>query len=474
MSLLAALVLSACLHGNEPGRPAVASALAFVDVNVVAMDSDRVLAGQTVVVRDGVIAEVGPSRSVRIPPGALRVEGVGRYLMPGLTDFHVHLRDPSELLSYLAYGVTSVVHLSGPMGNVPDVMALRAEVARGGTPGPTIYASGRVLDGDPPIFPRTSVVVRTAEEAIRVVAGQKAGGADLVKVYNNLEDDALRAAVRAAHERGLPVAGHIPRRIGRDRALQAALAAGLDVIAHGEEYFFTFFHGQVEALLDKGLVPTVDRTGIPEAVRRTKEAGAAVTPNLSFIAMTRAQLDDLAAVLADPETAYLHPSVRDMWKEQNPTRRDGLERFDRRERAKYPFVQELTAALHRAGVPLLLGTDASASGLFPGRSAHLELSELVKAGLTPYHALVAGTRAAGAFIGRWAPAARPFGTVTPGSRADLVLVRGNPMEDVRHASAIEGVVVRGRWLDAGELRALRERARARERASVSTLTPPAS
>jgi len=461
MYLLAALVLVSCVNRNEPGRPAAAPVLALVDVNVVPMDSDRVLAAQTVIVRDGAIAEVGPTGSVGIPPGAVRVAGAGRYLMPGLTDFHVHLRDPGELLSYLAYGVTSVVHLSGPMGNVPDVAALRAEVARGGTPGPTIYTSGRVLDGDPPIFPGTSVVVRTAEEAARVVAEQKDAGADLIKVYNNLEDGALRAAIRAAHDRGLPVAGHIPRRIGRDRALQAALAAGLDVIAHGEEYFFTLFHGEVEAALDEGLVPTVEAARIPEAVRRTKEAGAAVIPNLSFIAMTRAQLDDLAAVLADPEVAYLHPSVRDLWKEQNATRRDGLERFDRRERAKYPFVQELTAALQRAEVPLLLGTDASAPGLFPGRSAHLELAELVKAGLTPHQALGTGTRAPGTFIGRWSPGARPFGTVAAGSRADLVLVARNPLEDVRHASAIEGIVLRGRWLAMGELRALRESARTR-------------
>lgn len=179
-------------------------------------------------------------------------------------------------------------------------------------------------------------------------------------------------------------------------------------------------------------------------------------PNLSFVAMTRRQLDDIEVVLADPETRYLHPDVLAMWQAQNFTRRSDLERFDRRERAKYPFLKKLTKALNDAGVPLLLGTDASAPALFPGRSAHVELRELVRAGLTPYEALATGTRNAGMFIGEHVRSARPFGTVAPGQQANLILVKENPLTDPDVTLDISGVMVQGRWLARAELDQARE------------------
>ncbi len=455
-STLLALLLVATSACAAPARTGDrGTVVAFVNVAVVPMDSERVLRGQTVVVRDGRIATLGATAAVRVPRGARRIDGTGRYLLPGLIDAHVHLRDRSELLSYLAWGVTTVFHLSGATGSIDDVLDLRSRVASGEIPGPSIYTTGRILDGDPPIYPGVSVAVPRAADAAREAAAQVAAGADFVKVYNNLPEPALRAAIAAAHQRGVAVFGHIPRAGGRATALQAALAARLDVIAHGEEFFFTYFHEGIEDQLSQGGIPEVALEHITEAVRMTREAGAAVIPNLSFIAATRAQLDDLGAVHAGTEWRFLTEAVREAWRRDNPTTRRDLERFDRRERAKYPFVQKLTRALSDAGVPLLLGTDASAAGLFPGRSAHLELQELVQAGLTPYQALATGTKNAGAFLAAHTRGI-PAGTITPGSRADLLLLRGNPLEDVTHAAAIEGVMVRGKWHSAAELQQSRD------------------
>jgi len=437
-------------------RPTRAPDVAIVDVNLIPMDSERVLSSQTVLVTRGLISRIGPTASLEVPRGARRIEGGGRYLLPGLVDAHVHLRDTTELLSYLAYGVTSVIHLSGPMGNVPNVLDLRGRVASGSVIGPTIYTTGRILDGDPPINPGVSVPIRTAQDARTTVRDQIEAGVDFVKVYNNLSTAAVGAAVASAHRRGVAVFGHVPRAEGRSLALQAALEAGLDVVAHGEEYFFTFFYDDVERQLDKGEVPKVDEGRIPEAVRLTKAAGVAVTPNLSFVSMTRAQLDDLKSVLDDPEIRFLDPDVLSMWKRRNPTTRSDLDRFGRRETAKYAFLQRLTLALSDAGVPLLLGTDASTPGLFPGKSAHVELRELVKAGLTPYQALAAGTRSAGAFIAGHTHT-RPFGTIVPGSRADLLLFRRNPLEDIANIDELDGVLVRGTWFTMAELQRRREK-----------------
>ena len=173
--------------------------------------------------------------------------------MPGLVDFHVHLRDPSELLSYLIHGVTTVVHMSGPTSNVPDVLALRRRIVDGEIPGPNVYSTGRILDGNPAINPRVSTVVATPEEARRVVEDQYRAGVDFIKVYNNLTSEVLRTVVEAAHQRGLAVIGHIPRRDGRSQALQTALMAGQDMIAHGEEFFFTYFYVDTDSLLARRL-----------------------------------------------------------------------------------------------------------------------------------------------------------------------------------------------------------------------------
>lgn len=459
ISLLSFFLLASCSSAS-PARTGIPNQrpLAFVHVNVITMTQDGLLKDQTVLVERGKITRVGPSASVRLPSNAQQIDGRGKYLMPGLVDFHVHLRDPSELLSYLVHGVTTVVHMSGPMGNVPDVLALRRRIADGEIPGPNVYSTGRILDGNPAINPRVSTVVATPEEARRFVEDQYRAGVDFIKIYNNLTSEVLRAVVEAAHQRGLAVIGHIPRRDGRSQALQTALMAGQDMIAHSEEFFFTYFYGDTDSLLARNLAPQPDRSKIPLVVRLVRESGTAVTPNLSFVNMTRRQLDNLDAVLSDPEARYLHPNVAATWREQNPTRRPDRAHFSLRERAKYSFLKDLLPALQAGGVTLLLGTDSSAPGMFPGKSAQLELSELVKAGLKTQQALATGTRNAGQFIKEHVRGAESFGTVSPEQRADLLLLEANPLTSIDNISQIAGVTVRGHWLSRGELEKMRSEA----------------
>jgi hypothetical protein len=225
----------------------------------------------------------------------------------------------------------------------------------------------------------------------------------------------------------------------------------VDVIAHGEEVFFTHLGGASDALIERSGAAVSDER-IATAVRSIRESGAYVSPTLSFIAMTARMLEDIDAVFRDPEFERLAPDVQRLWRDQNPTRRPDLDAFRRRERVKRAAVTVLTARLQAAGVPLLLGTDASAPGLFPGKSAHLELEELVRSGLTPFEAIAAGTSTPGRFFHeRLRPAGSrgetpaPSGTIEPGRMADLLLVGADPLASVRNMALIEGVMVRGRW-----------------------------
>lgn len=437
-------------RARPPESPA--DTLLIRHVHVIPMTRDTVLRDYAVRIVDGTIDRVAPSGELVAGEGEVVVEGEGRYLLPGLVDFHVHIRDDSELLAYLAFGVTTVVNLRGS----PEHLELARAVEAGEVLGPSIVTSGPLIDGEPPIWSGSgTVVVTTPSDARETVAAQARAGYDLIKTYNNLDPDELRAVVEEAEAHGLPVVGHIPRNPDRATALQKALDAGMAMIPHAEEIFFTYLGGSGDAGMS-GAPPPVDPARIREAARLVAAAGAAVTPNLSFVAMTARMLEDLDGVLAHPEARYLAPDVMAMWREQNPARRDDLERFVAREAVKGPAVRALTLELQRAGVPLLLGTDASAPGLYPGWSAILELEELVAAGLSPFEALEAGTRTAGEFLAEKVAGAPAIGTIEAGKRADLVLVENNPLADVTNMREPVGVVLRGRWLPRAELDSARE------------------
>lgn len=472
---IAVAVAAACSAGGEPPGPRTSgsgatdgrgestsaevrqrgdSTLAITDVTAIPMDGEP-LPRATVVVRGDRILALGPADEVRVPEGTRRIDGAGHFLIPGLVDAHVHIRSRIELLSYLRHGVTTAFQLAGTPSGAPDVLETRRRIATGELVGPTIYATGPMIDGDPPNFASVSVVVTSPDSAARVVERQHDAGFDFLKIYNGVSPEVARAVIAEGHRLGMPTFGHIPRNPDRGTALQKALGAGLDVIAHAEELFFTYYHDGVEEMLDAGRVPVRDTARVGEAARLIREAGAFVIPNLSFVAATRTQLDDLGSVLADPEMRFLHPDTRQMWEGQNPTRRPDLERFELRERAKYDFLRHLTKALAERGVPLLAGTDASAPGLFPGRSLHLELRELVDAGLSAEAALAAATRTPGEFVALHLPDGPRFGVIAPGARADLVLLRENPLEDIARIGTVEGVVAGGRWYGVSEIDAMR-------------------
>jgi imidazolonepropionase-like amidohydrolase len=442
--LLRALVLPATVaaafglaQAPEPAAPVIA----FVNVNVIPMTAAVVLRNQTVIVRGERIADMGPA--VQIPDEAVRIEGSGSYLLPGLIDFHVHVRNEAELSAYLRHGVTTVVSMRGTR----TVRVLRDRLRAGTIAGPRLLTAGPLVDGDPPIWPGEDTLRITSPEGARRAAAEHCrGDYEFLKAYNNLQPDLLEIIVAAVHECGIPVAAHLPRVPVRAEGLRRALAAGVDIIAHGEEIFFTHLGGASDAQLTKAGTP-IAPTIVEEAVQLVKRADAYVVPNLSFIEMTRRMLANVDEVFADPEFQMLSTDVRRLWQEQNPTRRRDLEAFTKRERLKRDTVLALTLRLQRAGVPLLLGTDASGPGMFPGKSAHLELEQLVAAGLSPYEALTAGTSRAARFLETRVARlnGERLGLIAVGAIADLILLPGNPLEDVRHLAGLNGVMVRGSW-----------------------------
>jgi imidazolonepropionase-like amidohydrolase len=406
-----------------PGAPA--GVTAFVGVTVVPMDTERVLPNHTVLIQNGWITALGPSGQVTVPTGAVRIDGRGRYLVPGLADMHAHISYPSpfrwreerqiphdsdsaeamaerRLFAWLADGITTIRNLD----NAPPhprtglklsgvrVLRLRARAAAGELLSPRIYTSaawaGRYLGLE--TVPLDSVAT--------YIAAYKAAGYHFLKLHDEPQELA-EAAVAAARSMGLPVLGHVQGGITErahssssmtpEQALAWAAAMGYTSIEHLAGYL----------LSDWG-----------DEVKRRDSSESLSTRIRALATATR------RAGIWNCPTFALNSSA--------------------------PNAAQLVKALQDAGAGLLLGTDAP---LLRG-GIHAELEALVKlAGLTPYQALVTGTRNVAQYFGTLDSA----GTVTVGKRADLVLLSGNPLQDIRHTREPAGVMVAGRWLDRAAL-----------------------
>lgn len=450
---LLAFLLGACAAPRSPAPPdpQADGAIAIVGVSVVPMTpGGGVLRGQTVVVRDGRIAAVGPASRTPVPRGALRVDGRGRHLLPGLVDMHVHLEygeDPGILALFLAHGVTTVRNMDGRT----YILEWRERVARGELPGPTIHTAGPILDGDPPARADNTRVgdAAAAREAVRQ---QAAEGYDFVKVYGNLGAEPYRAVLDAARQGGLAVAGHIPRAVEVDDALDG----GQHAIEHLSD-----LAGLVEADSSpvRGrfhwskpfLAMPADSARIEDAARRVARSGVWIVPTLLERERALAPADSVQRWAAAPHAALVPAAWRALWTEQlqRVIRRMDRDDWDTAVRGQ-ATRRQVVRALHRAGARLLVGTDTPNPFVVPGYAVHEELAALVAAGLPAEAALAAATREAARSLGE----GDAWGTVEVGRRADLLLVAGNPLDDVRVLRAPVGVVARGRWYPAARLRAL--------------------
>lgn len=405
---------------------AEARVTAFLHASVVPMDAERLLRDQTLVVSGTRILTIGPTASTPVPPGARRIDASGLFLMPGLADMHVHVYVPEELTLYAAHGVTSVFNLDGR----PAHLSWRRRTARGELLGPAIYTAG-------PMFNRP----RSPEEAVEEVDRQADAGYDAVKIYNQVSRAEYAPLVAEAKRRNLILVGHVAREPG----FEATLAAG-QAIAHAEEYVYTFFNDDPNP--QNEVVHPLDTAKIPRAVSMTRQAGVSVIPTLVAFHNIVRQATALPAYLRNPDLASLAPFQRALLEPERNTyaRRFAKERLPGLA-VSYEFQRQLVRALHDGGVPILAGTDASWLGV-PGASLIEEVENFQDAGFTPYSALRTATADAAAMLHR----EDDFGTLRAGRRADVLVLRRNPLEDVRGLREMAGVMVNGRWIPEAERR----------------------
>jgi imidazolonepropionase-like amidohydrolase len=415
--------------------------VAFVNVNVVPMDRDRVVAGQTVVVRDGRIAAVGPSASTTVPAGAVRVDGQGKYLMPGLAEMHGHVPPPNQpaqyiedvLFLYFANGVTTVRGMQG----APGQLELRDRVNKGELVGPTLYLAGPSFNGN---------AVKTPEQAVQMVREQKSQGWDLLKVQGGLSVATYDAMARTAKEVGIPFAGHVPADVG----LLHAIEMGQQTYDH--------IDGFIEYL--GGAKGPVDEVKLREIVRRVREQGAWIVPTMAVWETLQGTLDD-KTLTAYPELKYMPVQQVQQWTLALQKRLSNPQFNQAAAKLVIDNRMRILRALHEGGVRILLGTDAPQQFSVPGFSIHREMTRMIAAGMTPYDVVKSGTQSVGAYF----KDRDDFGTIEVGKRADLVLVDANPLQNVANIARRSGVMARGRWLTEKDIQARLDRIASANKAS---------
>ena len=379
-------------------------------------EEPRRTAGQAVLIEGDVIAAVGPVGEVAAPAGARIVDGAGYTLMPGLVDMHVHIWDEAELGAYLANGVTTVRNMSG----MPFLLAMGERIERGELAGPHLFTTGPILNSPGPNAQLNHQIVENAEAARAAVRWQHAQGFGRVKVYSNLGREPFEAILDEAAALGMPVTGHTaegPRAEGvpatRPFAIpfDASLGAGFETIEH------------VESIVWHGLRNRHDEDAARELARRIAASGVPISATLIAFENLARIAETGGAHLSREGTDRLNPFI-------GATETAQFERWSNedaeRAAADAAFYRRFTAMLADAGAVIVAGSDAGIATNIPGVSLHDELDLLHEAGLSPFAVL----RAATVLPARILEADETAGTIEPGRRADLLLVAGDPLEDL--------------------------------------------
>lgn len=431
-------LLACCVTAH--GAPC---ALAITHVNVVPMDAERVLQDRNVLIGGGKILAIEGSGS-SVAHCAQTVDGAGRYLVPGLNDLHMHLETgafaqafgakpdpidyPAVLALYVANGVTGLRVMSG----APDILAFRNSQRGIASAYPRLLVASPMLSSDPPVLPEpVTKILKTPDEARAAVRGYARDGYDFIKVRDNLKPPVFRAVIEAARAEGLYVDGHISQRQG---------LSVFDVLRSGQHAF---------AHIDDLALQMTDKAHDPDRfVELLRACGCFIESTVGVERNTMAQLENYDAMIARPQMRFMHPLLLNaFWlKPNNPYLREKppLDFL----RGLYADSKMLLKKFADAGIHVVSGSDALNPMILPGVSLHDEFDSMIEAGLSPYQVLKTSTANAAAYV----PGFADTGVLETGRAANAVLVKTNPLKDIRALRDPDAVMINGHWRERNEIK----------------------
>ena len=446
--ILTILIVTGCSNSEE--------LVAFQNVNLVPMTAEKIVPNQTILVKGDRIYRIGKSNELKIPEKTKLIDGKGAYLMPGLADMHVHLKGDwplPQLDLYLANGVTTVRDLDGR----DFMLQWRDAIKAGQRTGPTIFASSPIIWGYEKDVPE------------RIL--KRKSGYDSIKLYSYFSKNDFKKTMAITKEQKSYTVGHIPFAVGLD----GVIAGGMNEIAHVEELIWEFvdfdrnknltpkeWFPYLKKAIYQQYKPSLDFKSneikneylkrITNTVRKLESKNISVCTTLYLDEVIIQKLFEPQKFLEQATSAYLPQNYINSFlqgKEKHQVQFQGGEDFAP---LKYAMDKMLLIELHKAGIPLTLGTDAGTGGMgiVPGFSIHEELRVLSESGFSPYEAIrtatVNASRVVAAMIGE-----DDFGTIETGKRADCILLEKSPLDDVANIKTRLGVMAACRWYGEKEI-----------------------
>lgn len=408
------------------GPRALQESFALVGATLIDGSGGPLVSDGVVVVKNGRITAAGPRAKVRIPGGTKRIDVTGKYIVPGLFDMHAHYEQVEWGPIYLAAGVTTARDVGNEFA---FITAVRDAIKAGRGIGPRILTAG-IIDGSGP-FGLGIDRADTPEEGVRLVRRYHDAGFDQIKIYSSVKEKTLIAIATEAHRLGTTVTGHVPIGLTAFQGVEA----GMDQINH-----IVYIVSMMKPKRVAGRpAPALDLAS-PEAehaIAFLKEHHTVIDPTL-VIYEEQLRPARLPYAEFDPGAAKVAPELAEQ------IRNTGV--FASGEAAAKVTFDEMLAvvgALHKAGIPIVAGTDQT----IPGHSLHRELELYVKAGFTPMEALQAATSVPAAVM----HIDGDVGTITVGKRADILVVDGNPIDRIENLRNIVMVIADGRRYDPAPL-----------------------
>lgn len=370
---------------------------AFTGATVVDVVGAAYATDQTVLVSDGRIREVGPRDQVAIPAGTDEYDVTGHWVLPGLVDMHCHLTGHGQGLPLELFLLNGVTTVRDPGGAVAQQRLLREQVEAGTKLGPRLLIAGELLDGNPPVWPDMTHLVDTPERGVAAVRHLAAQGVDCVKIYNHVPADVLAAVIAVARELGLPVIGHVPRRMSMLQAIQAGMNCLEHIRVTGNDFLAPERAAQLDLLPVSEREPRLwelielDEPWVGTLIEAMASHGVTLDPTLIIDDVI---YDEGIAGQADhPDNSYLPERARrSAAAEDVPAIMQMPDELRELARSAEPKRREFVRRCWQAGVNVTTGTDGAALGkLLPGFGVHHEIALLRDSGLSPFASLQAAT-----------------------------------------------------------------------------------
>ena len=383
---------------------------------VVLIEGDRIIAA-------------GPRDKVKIPSGTTRLDAQGKFLLPGLWEMHAHFEQVEWGPIYLAAGVTTV----RDVGNEFEFIAsVRDAIKEGRGLGPRMLLAG-IVDGDSPTA-LGIIRANTPEEARAVVNRYHDANFQQIKIYSSIKPDILKAICAEAHRLGMTVTGHIPNGMNAIQGVEA----GMDQINHIQ--YIPQVMRPKDFRMQPGQPPPPIDFQSPDAqqtLRFFKTHGTVIDPTMVVFEWSLHPADT-PFMNIEPGAAKLPAELA------GAINNTGVPAASvSRANSILEMYLNTIGALHRAGIPIVAGTDQ----VVPGHSLHREIELYVRAGFSPMEAIQAAT----IVPARAMKLENEAGTIEPGKRADLIILDHNPLEQISNIRSIKTVITGGKVYDSAPL-----------------------